>query len=121
MKKGEEKMEKAKKNVDGACMVTAVDARDTALMGAWTTFSTSATAALSTRKDALKAAWALTDTAQRNTAIKTAWAAYTKAVKTARNTFKTAKKSAWKTFKTAAKACKQPSADASGESSDGQL
>lgn len=108
-------------NVDGTCMSAAVDKRDTAITTAWNTLSSSMTATLSTRKDALKAAWALTDATQRNAALKAAWATASKSVKTARSTFKTARQAAWKTFKTDAKTCKQPSADAAGESTDNQM
>lgn len=118
--KGEGNMMK-KTTVDGTCMIAPVDTRDTALMAAFSTLAASMNAALSTRKDALKAAWALTDTTQRNAALKAAWETYGKAVKTARSTFKTSRQSAWSAFKTSAKACKQPSADVSGESTDGQL
>ncbi len=52
--------------------------------------------ALTTRKDALIAAWALTEKASRNNAIQAAWTAY-----------RSARKSTWKTYKdTARKTCK---------------
>ncbi len=89
------------------CISTAVDKRDTAIAGTFDTLKT----AVNTRKDALKAAWALTDTAARKTALKAAWKAYKDTIKTTR----TARKDAWKTFRTDVKAC-----GTSASSEDGQ-
>lgn len=95
-----------RKQVDGACMSSAVDKRDTAIVTAFDAFAASTKTALTTRKDALKAAWALTDTAQRQTALKAAWKTFTTSHKSAREAFRTAKKAAHQQFRTDAKTCK---------------
>lgn len=107
--------------VDVACMQAAIEKRDTAIVTSLTSFTSALTASLQTRKDALKAAWALTDATQRNNAIKAAWAAFNGTWKKGREALNTGKKTAWKTFRTDAKTCKQPEADSSGEQADGNL
>lgn len=99
------KMERSQ-TVDGACMSSAVDKRDTALIAAFDTFSAAVKSAYTTRKDALKAAWLITDVTQRRAALKTAWEAFRKSQKAAREAFRKSKQAAWKQFKTDAKACK---------------
>lgn len=120
MKKDKKEM-KGGATVDSACMQTAVDKRDTAIMAAVDAYAVSVKTALTTRKDALKAAWALTDKAQRETASKAAWTAFSGTWKKASQSTKAARKAAWATFKTDAKACGQTGAEASGESTDGQI
>lgn len=107
--------------MDGACVSAAVDKRDTALISLFSAFNTSVSTALTTRKDALKAAWLLTETSAREAALKAAWKAFNMTIRSARQTFKTAKKTAWETFKSEARACGTSSADPSGESADNQL
>lgn len=123
MKKDEMKMMRssAAATVDGACVSAAVDKRDTALISALGTFHTSVSAALTVRKDALKAAWVLTDVSAREAAVKAAWKAFGTSAREAKHAFRTAKKTAWKTFKTEARACGAAGADASGESADNQI
>ena len=109
----------AKSSVDIACMKTAVDARENALMTAWGTFNTSMAAAYAARKAALDAAWVMTDGKARNAAIKTAWTAFNTAKKTAMKQWNTDRKAAWSAFRAAAKACHGTSdTDAGGEAMD---
>jgi hypothetical protein len=123
MKKEEMKMMRssAAATVNGACVSAAVDKRDTALISALGTFHTSVSAALTVRKDALKAAWVLTDVSAREAAVKAAWKAFGTSAREAKHAFRTAKKTAWKTFKTEARACGAAGADSSGESADNQI
>lgn len=89
---------------DPQCIITAVDTRDTALMGAVDARDTALKSALSARKDALKAAWLLTGK-DRTKALRDAWKAYRTAVQGARNDFRKAYLAAWKQFNVSKKAC----------------
>jgi len=104
------------------CMQTAVETRDTAIISALDTYAATAKSALTARKDALKAAWAIADRKERRTAIKAAWDTYRKAIKEARSTFKASRKTAWDTFKAASKVCKPAKTqDMSNQSVDNSL
>jgi hypothetical protein len=94
-----------RKNADTACILAAVDARESALGAAFTAFASSQSAALAARKSALSAAWGTTDTTARRTVRDKAWSDYRTAEKTSRTTLRTAGKTAWTAFKTASKAC----------------
>ncbi len=83
---------------DPACIQSAIETRDTAIIAAFDKFHAAAKSALETRKTALKEAWAKPTWQERKTAVKAAWAAYSKALKEARTTFKQEKKDAWKQF-----------------------
>lgn len=89
-----------------ACAQTAVEKRDNAIISAFDTFSASAKAALQSRKDALKAAWAITDRKARRAAIKKAWNDFTAAIKTARKTLNSARKAAWTQYAKDLKDCR---------------
>ncbi len=115
------KSSKAAVTVDTACMQAAIDKRETALIAGVDVYSASVKTALTVRKDALKAAWAITDKTARNTAIKAAWTAFQGTWKNASAAMKTVKKSAWAAFNTDAKACKQTGADSAGASVDANL
>lgn len=84
--------------LDPACMSSAVDKRDTAIIADLDTKNAALKTALETRRTALKAAWALTDADDRFQALKDAWKAYASSVKEAVRTFKTAKKDAWSQY-----------------------
>ncbi len=94
-----------KKTLNVACIQDAVDKRDTAIASAVTTFSTTVTNGLNTRKDALKAAWALTDTKARRAALNAAWTAWRTTARQARHTLNTARTSAWTQFRTDRRNC----------------
>lgn len=111
----------ALKNVDATCVSAAVSAREDAIMDAWTTFNTDVTTILTNRKTALVSAWAITDSKERRTAVKDAWATAKKDRKETAAEYKKVKKEAWAEFKTAAKACGgSDGMDASGESESGE-
>lgn len=98
-----------------ACVSTAVEKRDNAIIAAWDTFSAGAKTALQTRRDALKAAWLLTDKKERKAAIKKAWTDFRSSAKTARVAFNKARRDAWKQYKTDLKACRAQGAPISDD------
>ena len=87
------------------CMQTAVEKREGAFIIAFDAYYASTRTAMITRKDALKNAWGITDTAQRQSAIKTAGKNFATSEKAARKTRRDAEKTAAKTFKTEAELC----------------
>ena len=95
----------AERAVNVSCIQAAVEKRDTALVSAVGTFSTSIQSALTTRRDALKAAWAQTDRTARKNALQTAWNSYKKSTRSSKEILKSSRKSAWDTYKTEAKSC----------------
>ena len=95
-----------KATFDVTCVQNAIEKRDTAISASVDVFATSVKSALTTRKDALKGAWAITKAQDRRTARKAAWAAYNKSAKDAHTALKTTRNSAWSTYKTDLKACK---------------
>ncbi len=113
----------SKAQISGACMVTAVGTRDTAIMGALDKYSASLKTDFQTRLTALQSAWNLTDTKARAVALKTAWSAFNTSSKTDRKTYNTARKAAWTQFKTDSKTCKVPvsNADSVGASVEAGL
>jgi len=92
--------------VDIACMKTAVEKRETALLDAYKAYSTKIQAAYETRKNDLLAAWSITDAKERQTAVKNAWNKYHQSVKTAFSEWKKSEKTAWSEFLKEAKNCK---------------
>lgn len=104
-----------------ACMQAAIDKRDNAIMASWTSFGTAGTSALTTRRDALKAAWNLTDRKERAKATAAAWSAFKTASRDARKTFNDGRRGAWKQFYTDRKACRAQGDDNSSEGMDSQL
>jgi hypothetical protein len=106
---------------DGACMSSAVDKRDTAVVTAFDTFSASLKTALTTRKDALKAGWSQTSTDARKSALKAAWQTFQQSQKSAREAFRKSKQAAWKQFKTDAKTCKANTSEEGGSAETGDV
>lgn len=109
--------------IDVACIQAAIEKRDSALVASVDTYAASVKTALTTRKDALKAAWAKTGKQERRTAIKAAWKAYRNSVKSARRVFRDAKNAAWRQFHTDRRACKIVSSadDGTGQGVDETL
>jgi hypothetical protein len=114
---------KTKPVVDTACMATAIDARDTAIVTALGAYTTALTTDFQTRSTALKAAWTLTDAKARNAALKAAWKAFNTSSKADRKTYNTARKAAWTSFSAGAKTCKGSSSsdDTSGAKAEASL
>lgn len=105
------------KTLDTACMTTAVDTRDTAIINAEAALHTAWSTALTTRMSALKAGWALTDQTARRQAIKAAWKTYKASHNTAWQAWRTTRNTAWKTWSTDRKACGAKTADDKTEKS----
>lgn len=108
----------AKKNVDVACVASAVGVREDAIMSAWDKFDDAVTAVLTARKSALVSAWALTDVKERRKAIKDAWATAKKSRREAAKTYASERKSAWVAFKNTVKACGGATASEASSESD---
>ncbi len=107
----------ANPTLDVACIQSAVDKRDTAIIAAVDAYHDAIKSALQTRLAALKTAWAITSRTDRRTALKNAWSAFTASQKLAAKNLKTAKKNAWTQFSTDRKACgKSAAADDNGTS-----
>ena len=88
------------------CQQASIEKRDTSLGEARTAYNTSMSAALSTRKDAEKAAIGLTDATAKKAAIKVATDAYKVSVTNAQNTLKSARASALTSFEADVKNCR---------------
>lgn len=93
-----------------ACVQSALDKRESALISAIDPFATTIKSALQTRATALKDAWAKPTVKERREARLVAWKNYKTSAKSAHDTLRSAKKSAWATFKTEMKACGQGNA-----------
>jgi len=100
-----------------ACVQTAVQKRDGAIISAFGAFSTSVTSALTARMNALNTAWGISDKTARRAAIKKAWSDFSTATKAARKTLNQARLAAWKQYAKDVRACKSqgaPTGDDSG-------
>jgi hypothetical protein len=91
--------------VNLACMQTAVDKREGAIIVAFDMYHSSISAALTARQAALKTAWGMTDRKARRAAINTAWKNYRAAQRQARKAFIKARSGAWATFNSDRKKC----------------
>ena len=96
-----------------ACVRTAVEKRETALIATLESFYNAVKAAFETRKTDLLAAWSITDGKERRKARIEAWRKFTKAYKDTRKSHNNTRKEIWKTFGQEAKTCGVP---ATGES-----
>jgi len=94
-----EKTARMHKTLDVACVISAIDTRDTAIESAVDAYASAWKAALETRKNSLKAAWSDTDAKMRRQDIQKAWSASSAAVKSANQDFEKARKNAWKQFR----------------------
>lgn len=98
---------------DWACVSTATSVREGEIIDAFSEFTASMKSALETRKTALVAANAKTEKSERQSARKSAWAAFKSAKKSADSTYKNARKDAFADFKDTVKTdCKLPTAAA---------
>jgi len=89
-----------------SCTQSAIESRDTSIMGAMDAYASAVKMALTSRKEGLKMGWAKAKPADIRAALKETWSVYKKAISTARKAFKEAKSKAWKQFKTERAACK---------------
>lgn len=93
------------KPVDLVCMQNGVGTREDAIIAALYTYHTNAKTALATRRDALKAAWTISDKDARKEAIRKASSDFKGTWKKERKTLNAAKKAVWKKFKEIRKTC----------------
>ena len=93
-------------SVDLACMSAAIDVRESAIITARTNFHTKIMTALSTRREGLKAVFAIANNADRKVAIKTAWKVFAKAIADARVQYKVEVQAAWNVYTEASGKCK---------------
>ncbi len=113
---------RAAEAVDLACVQSAITKRDNAIIAAVDTFHDATKAALQARRDALVAAWGITDRTARRAAIRTAWGNYKTAVRAARKALNEARRGAWKQYRTDRRVCGGGSGDDSvGAGVDAQL
>lgn len=101
----EEKETKIEQAVDLVCMQNAVEKRDTAMMTAFDVFYTAVRSAFETRKNALKAAWGMTDAEDRKDAREDAWEDYFDGFRKVKRELKKARKAAWHQFRHDRQAC----------------
>lgn len=93
------------REINVACVQTAVEKREGAIIAAFDKRNTSVRAALVKRQSDLKAAWGLTVRKDRNTAIHAARETYRKSWKDASATLRTERHAAWRAFNADRKAC----------------
>lgn len=103
------------KPLDPICMGTAVDKRESTLITGLDAYNAAVKSALAARRDALKAAWAMTDVGARKDALKKIWHDFNGTQKNQSKLFKTVKKDSWKMFHDERKLC----GGKGGESDDG--
>ncbi|MDO8466815.1 MAG: hypothetical protein Q7S83_01605 [bacterium] len=121
--KGNNEPVKLKKVEDLACMQSAVVKRDDAIIAAAKVHSDSLIKALETRRDALKAAWGVTNPEERQKALKSAWDIFRSSKKRIVESWREVRKSAWRQFQVDRKACRVHGAsdDHVGEGIDANL
>ncbi len=107
-----------------SCIQAAVDKRETAIGSAFDVFANGSPAvkgmkqAYADRAAALHAAYGITATADRKTAVEKAWTDFRTAKEAARKTFKSSRDRAWATFGTDRQACKAPRQEGAFTESD---
>ena len=94
-----------KKTINVECIQNAIEARDSAIITAVAAHASAQAAALTARKTALKAAWAMSDQKARRAALRDAWRIFDTASRTARRSYRDAQNAAWKKFNTDRRAC----------------
>lgn len=94
------------KNVDIACIKTAVEKRENTLLSAYDVYSGKLRTARETRKTNLLAAWSIQDPKERHVAIKAAWDKFYQNTKAAMVEWNQSRKAIWIQFAQDAKNCK---------------
>jgi hypothetical protein len=93
------------KTYNTQCIQTAIEKQEGVFISAFDAYYATVRSAMIVRKDALKNAWIITDTAQRRDAIRLAQKNFATTEKSARKARRDAEKAAAKTFKNEAKLC----------------
>ncbi len=102
--------QRVKPVINTVCMQTAIEKRDTAIIAAHDAHSAATKSALTARKDAVKAAWALPTAKEVAQARKAANDTFSSSVKGAHSALRTARNAAWEAFNTDKVACGHPGA-----------
>lgn len=95
--------------VDVACMKTAVEKRENALISAYAILMDKTKAARETRKTDLLSAWSIQDAKERHKAINEAWAKFRKSSRDTHVEWLKSRNTAWVQFEKDRIACKAPS------------
>jgi len=95
----------ARTTFDVQCMQTAVEKRESTFISAFDAYYASVRTAMISRKDAVKSAWAITDSTQRENAIRNADKNFTTSERAAKKVRRDAEKVAAKIFKNEAALC----------------
>ena len=106
------------RHIDRACMQTAIDVRETALIAGRAAYTVGITSAYSVRRAALHNAWDIADRKPRKEAIRTAWKSFEKSMHNIRIDWKKARHDAWKQFKKDRKSCAHSGDEAGSEEDD---
>ena len=99
-----------------ACIQGAIVERDNAVIASVTTYHTAIINALTARRDAFSAAYAITDRQDRKKALRDALSDFKDARRAASETFRKAKDAAWSEFAKDRKACGVGPQDGQGNS-----
>ena len=102
--------------VNVACIQSAIVERDNSVIAAVDAYHTAVVSALTARRNAFSAAWAITDRMARKEALKEAIDDFRSARKAAGDSYRTAKENAWKEFAKDRKACGVGAQDGHGNS-----
>ncbi len=103
---------------DLACMQVAVEKRENAIIALFDTFQVAGRSALVARRDDLNKAWAITNSKDRNKAVKEVWKAFDFRYNKARKEFRDAKGIVWHQFRVEADKCKVTSGELKYEQQD---
>ena len=109
------------KTLDVACIQSALDKRESAVIAAFDKKTSAVKTALDQRKTDLKAAWALSGLKDRIKARLVAWKNFKKADVNSRMTYRKEVKSAWAQYKTDKKACNVKESDEESQGTDNSL
>lgn len=100
------------------CNKIAIDAQDNALIATYDIYATAVKNALQTHRDAVKAAWDVTDAGARRDALRAAEQALRDALRQAERDLRSATRAADRKFKTDARACRPQVSDDEGQNKD---
>jgi len=93
-------------NYNVACLQTAIEKRDNAMIATLTIYNGAIIPAISARADALKSAWGLANQNSRSAAIKKAWSDFLALEKASLKALKADKRVAWSQFRKDKAVCK---------------
>ncbi len=95
-----------KEEIDLVCMQNAIVKRDNAVIASINVYVGVVIKSIEARRDALKAAWTITDKEKRKEALRMAWENDKNTRKGAKKAFKKSRNGAWEVFRTDRKVCR---------------